>query len=942
MSFVPDPNNISIDYGTYTIHVPKSVSTLVQSIPTEIRELDLNQFRLKLKDLEDEIFGMAELRTHRHNTTVSVGGVDLARVIEIINGYTVTFEDGQYAVQLVGANSNVGDVVNVNQVSIRTSNSVGLVTSKAIEFGEYNGYVTIDVLSQYTGTVYPTGTGRQPVNNTPDGVAICVQYGFPEIHVVGDIVLGLGDDVRKLKIVGVSHVNANITVLADALCLETAFDSFDITGVLDGDSEITNCVVHDIEYFNGHIHDSLLSGTIKLRGSEDAHISNCSILDILNPPTIDAGGSGQNLVMPRFSGLLTVTNLTGASHLGIGLDGADITIDATCTSGIIAVSGNGRVTDNSGDGCYVVNTASDGTELANLQTLIETQRPHHIGTGDVYYWNPVNGDDTYDGGHPDRAVKTFAEAHNMATDNNHDIIFCISGDPSGITIANENIVFTKNYLFLRGPGRDFTIHSIDDTKPAIDIQSNGVEVSGMIASTELTNTTSTIKSSGGFPLIKNIFLENSVNAIDIVGGTNGIIDSCRIGHNSGYGIKVSGNSSHFQIKYSHIGSNGNNGIIVDCTTGHELEIDYTTIHGNTGYGVDVVNGDDIIIKQDVSIFDNTIDDFNGTGIVDLRIDLTGVTATLSPTDITNITDSVLSTDIAPYEDGLGLGGNVFHLKHLEYKIFIDTVDGLLDGDGSQHKPFDNEIDGIDYAESHGLRDLILYNEITLYKQIKNFVVRGVGRPKVNLNNQDIKNSEFIHCELTGIYLDRIVAEDCHLTGNGTYLNGWFTNCALSSAFIIPDGGSAFIDNTKPYVVGFVKPSFDIGGLTGTAQLNVMSYEGGVTILNCNQITDDVKIIIHGGIIELDSSCTAGSIRIFGEGTLINNSSLIVGSELINNLVQPQTISQIDSNVTIIDSKVDDLPLDVWNLDKDTVFTANSMGEWVVKKLLSIKTYLGLG
>ncbi|NOR65437.1 MAG: hypothetical protein GQ468_05405 [Candidatus Scalindua sp.] len=32
-----------------------------------------------------------------------------------------------YAVRMVGANSNLGDVVNVNQVSIRTANSAGLI-----------------------------------------------------------------------------------------------------------------------------------------------------------------------------------------------------------------------------------------------------------------------------------------------------------------------------------------------------------------------------------------------------------------------------------------------------------------------------------------------------------------------------------------------------------------------------------------------------------------------------------------------------------------------------------------------------------------------------------------------------------------------------------------------------------------------------------------------
>lgn len=117
---------ISIDWATLEIIVPKADLTLVQTSPFEVRSLDLDVFRLALKDIEDSSDGMAFTRTHNHNTTINLGGVILARVIEILEPYTVTFEDGQYAVNLLGANSNVGDKVNVNQVSIRSANSAGL------------------------------------------------------------------------------------------------------------------------------------------------------------------------------------------------------------------------------------------------------------------------------------------------------------------------------------------------------------------------------------------------------------------------------------------------------------------------------------------------------------------------------------------------------------------------------------------------------------------------------------------------------------------------------------------------------------------------------------------------------------------------------------------------------------------------------------------------
>lgn len=118
---------IWVNWGTRVIFVPRRETTLVQSVPTEIRELDLNVFRLRLKDLEDDATGIVYPDTHRHIAPIPVGGVLLARVVELLNGYTITFEDGDYAVNLIGANSNVGDRVNVNRVSVRTANSAGLV-----------------------------------------------------------------------------------------------------------------------------------------------------------------------------------------------------------------------------------------------------------------------------------------------------------------------------------------------------------------------------------------------------------------------------------------------------------------------------------------------------------------------------------------------------------------------------------------------------------------------------------------------------------------------------------------------------------------------------------------------------------------------------------------------------------------------------------------------
>ena len=120
---------ITINWNTFIINIPKADTSLIQTTPAEIRELNINTLRLALKDIEDNEDGLLFPNTHNHNTEVSLGGLVYARIIEIIDPYTITFEDGPYAVNLVGANSNIGDRVNFNQVSIRTNNAAGLISA---------------------------------------------------------------------------------------------------------------------------------------------------------------------------------------------------------------------------------------------------------------------------------------------------------------------------------------------------------------------------------------------------------------------------------------------------------------------------------------------------------------------------------------------------------------------------------------------------------------------------------------------------------------------------------------------------------------------------------------------------------------------------------------------------------------------------------------------
>lgn len=116
---------VTITWPTKVINIPKSYLTLVSGT---VYSLDTNQLRLDVAALLDDELGIVCDDAFRHNTEVTLAGVTYARTIEFINSYTITFEDGVYAVNLTGSNNNISDVMNVNSVSLRSANSAGLIS----------------------------------------------------------------------------------------------------------------------------------------------------------------------------------------------------------------------------------------------------------------------------------------------------------------------------------------------------------------------------------------------------------------------------------------------------------------------------------------------------------------------------------------------------------------------------------------------------------------------------------------------------------------------------------------------------------------------------------------------------------------------------------------------------------------------------------------------
>lgn len=366
---------ITVDWPTQVINIPKADLLLVQTNPTEIRELDLDDFRLELKAIEASAEGMPFVDMHQHNPPITVGGVTLARVVEIINGYTITFEDGQYAVNLVGANSNVGDNVNVNQVSVRSANSAGLTYSKEVEDQSFaDARVWVDSINGLPGTQFPRGTPGDPTSTITDAINIIETRALPErLHLRGDFILDSADDISGYDILSGSSALASVD-FGGANTIDLVISSTEIKGIANGSitAQLTSAL-EDLSDFQGRMIGGGLKGTVTLATSTDriefidchSHVAGegTPIIDCNNMADLD-------LQIRGYDGGIELRNINDSgANISIDLNSGHVILHSSVVlAQSIVIRGTGHLTDNSG-AAVVPNTLGLGADKNTLETV---------------------------------------------------------------------------------------------------------------------------------------------------------------------------------------------------------------------------------------------------------------------------------------------------------------------------------------------------------------------------------------------------------------------------------------------------------------------------------------------------------------------------------------------------------------------------------------------
>ena len=322
--------------------------------------------------------GITWLKTHNHNTEVLLGGLTYARVIEILEPYTVTFEDGQYAVNLVGANSNVGDKVNVNQVSVRSANSAGLISSSAIEFSSFNSRVSININSTYSGTMFPIGTEQQPVNNLDDALLIAQFRGLKTLYIMSNFT------ISTYTLSGynlIANNSENLITIDGVIWNGGTIHECTIQGTFANGSRIniTNSKILNLNNITLEANNCYLSGVIELNNSNPSNFYNCvDGIPGSGTPIIQVNDC-ENLGFWGYFGGLKLVNITSNTLISCNINSGRLIVDSTCVNGSIILRGIGSLSGTSGGTIIDSSGLLDKSEISN--TIWNEQLSGHTITG---------------------------------------------------------------------------------------------------------------------------------------------------------------------------------------------------------------------------------------------------------------------------------------------------------------------------------------------------------------------------------------------------------------------------------------------------------------------------------------------------------------------------------------------------------------------------------
>jgi len=495
------------------------------------------------------------------------------------------------------------------------------VMAEQLEYAGFEGGVSIDATDGVSGTGnvngIPIGTPSLPVNNTTDALTIANDRGLRKLYVKGALTLS-GTSFNGYEIFG---NGAFITISGISFA---RFHDCYVSGSCGMRTWFTDCAIGNMTCSASgatvHFMHTAFAGTLTMNVVNLIITEGVSAVSGEAEAVFDFNSTASSMEVRGYTGGIQLINKNGAQTTTIDMTSGHVMLDSTVTNGTIVLRGQANVEDNSTGTSIVKKHAlmNPSNITSTTNALIEGIRGHHTGTGNVFFWNPEDGDDLLDGTSRSTARKTFASIHdNLVLDGNHDVVIAIDTpggtEPDGTTATDEQIHITKRFVFVRGPGRGFMVRTTD--KPAVIIDAAGCEVSSMRVNTLGTNN-DCIQVNAGFPLMRWLWMDAcSGNGVVFANCAYGYLQNSYIRGMTGHGVKIGSGCNHLWLEDNGVHGAGGDGLRIEGSSAYEIKITgKTDIHYCTGYGINIVSGGSLTrISKEVTLESNTAGRINDPG-----------------------------------------------------------------------------------------------------------------------------------------------------------------------------------------------------------------------------------------------------------------------------------------------------------------------------------------
>ena len=718
------------------------------------------------------------------------------------------------------------------QVVRTASSSATLQEQLDIQYSSFNGGVSVDVTASNSGTTYPTGTPRQPVNNFADALLIAAERGFKRIYIIGNATLDGGDDFTDFEFVGESETKTTITIDPAAVVTSCEFRSATITGTLDGGAVITDAIAQDLDFIDGIIKKSGLLGTLTLSGiNPTLQVVDCHESDSTGP-TIDFDGSGTGLIMTNYHGKVTLSNKNGLETAFLDMSSGEIVIDNSVTTGNITLRGVAKWANKF--------TYTGGASIVDETIFTRVDETHGQVIRNVFLDETAltNGN-----GYQGAPFNNFPDAIQAVSDRNltHlEILGDVTLDRNidGYTITGENLPFFDM--------NNFNVGSTNFIKCVLTGQQNGgvpfLETCGMV----------------------DVSGANGQANVVALGGTIEVADGCNILYNNVTPIQA---NSDITVDFGgHIDDNCN----VDFENAHGDFIITNMASSGDLFEINFLSGKITIDNSCVSgtiILNGTADwlnpDYTGGCTIENRL--------INPEGI----------QFSEFIDG---------------SVYIDEnepVAGTFFPHGTIRLPCKNDIDAKTVYEANNIRNVTIESNVTLTTDHDdiNFFGRSPRTTTLTVGGAvTTSNCEFENLLLTGTLTGNTYVTQCALK-DVTGLIGHFEQCVVREGTNTLGGAGIAMFN-KCVAVSASGPGTDIPIIDCAGAGQSVAFRGLIGEVKIQNKTgaEPMSLALNGARVELDATVTNGNIRVFGVGELIDNSG---GTAVVDRdeLVSPQYVME---------------------------------------------------